>query len=95
MISPNSRAERTNEPFSRDLSRDSGPDAGLQVVAGEPQLFSGFNEDAFQGGNGAFDRHRPDAVDTAPRSSAFSQENFMGDLLLIPASLWERTGFLS
>ena len=36
-----------------------------------------------------------DAVDTAPRSSAFSQENFMGDLLLIPASLWERTGFLS
>ena len=36
-----------------------------------------------------------DAVDTAPRSSAFSQENFMGDLLLTPASLWERTGFLS
>ena len=42
-----------------DLGRDGGADAGLQVVASEPQLFSGFNEDAFQGGNGAFDRHRP------------------------------------
>ena len=34
----NSRADSTREPVSRISRRDGGPDAGLQVIAGQPQL---------------------------------------------------------
>ena len=36
-----------------DVGRHGGADAGVHVVAGEPQLLAGLQQDALQGGNGA------------------------------------------
>ena len=36
-----------------DVGRNNGADAGVQIVAGEPQLLSGLQQNALQSGNGA------------------------------------------
>ena len=59
-----------------DLSRDHGADAGLQVVAGEPELIPGLQEDALQGRDGALGGDGP----SRHRDGGLEQGLFTGKL---------------